>query len=453
VTTPTASTNELRAIGYASGNLGKNLLWSAADLTLLFVFTDILGLSPSLAGMLMMLALAGDIAIDLAVGRIAAAAERYGIGYHHMLRVFAPLCGASFAALYLLAEAGERAFGAIVIALVAFRIFYGLVDIPHNAMMPHIASDSRARSRVAGYRYVFSSLATLVVTLSLAPQVSDAARTGQAASLGTFGLAAANCSIATLWLAAFCYRRPIRRSVPSKKLHILPQFSPDYVKLLMLGLLAGGASATFARSMIYYGSHYLSDPATAARILSALVVGQLAGTVLWSWASQRFETARVLATANALSACAVASVLLLPPAMQGVGGFAVGAALAGVFSLPWALLANLIDADDARSGDRREPQAVSLFVAALKAGAAIGIASMGWTLEAVGYHGAEDHSPEIASAVLAMAIGPAAVGGILAALIAYSLSTTHAAHARDVRRLIEQRRTALRYEHENGGDA
>ena len=445
--------SELRAIGYSAGNLGKNLLWSAADLTLLFILTDILGLPPGFAGTVMMLALVGDMVIDLSAGRLAAAAERYGIGYGHMLWVFAPACALSFAILYALAGAGRGDPAGIVLALVAFRIFYGLLDIPHNAMMPHVATDSRARGRVSGYRYIFSSIATLLVTLWLAPEVSAASLTGEAADLATFGVVAAGLSVLTLWIAAGCFRAPARRSdSPVGRVRILPRFSADYVKLLALGLLAGGASAMFARSMIYYGTHYLADAGAAARILSALVVGQLAGAVVWSAASQRFDSRHVLALANAASALLVPGFLLLPPDLQPIGGFLIGAALAGVFALPWAILSDVIDADDVRFGRRYEPQAVSLFVTVLKGGAAIGIAAMGWTLDAVGYDGAGSRSPAIAAAVLGLTVIPATLGGLAASAIAWSLKGSHASHARHREQLARRRAAAPPTDKKHEGD-
>ncbi len=39
---------ELRFVRYASGNFGKNLVWSTADLTLLFILTDLIELPTSL---------------------------------------------------------------------------------------------------------------------------------------------------------------------------------------------------------------------------------------------------------------------------------------------------------------------------------------------------------------------------------------------------------------------
>ena len=308
-----AITKELRSVGYSAGNLGKNLLWAAADLTLLFILTDILGLPPGWAGSVMMIALVADMVIDLWAGRISAYAQRYGIGYHHMLFALAPICALSFAALYWMAGAEETNILGVIAALVAFRISYGLIDIPHNAMLPGIAPDSRSRGRVAGYRYFFSSVATLGVTMLLSPQVGSAGATGDTDGLGLFGLVAAGVAVAAIWIAAATAHKSGSGQMASiGRIPIFPPLSRDFVLLLLIGLLAGGLSAMFARSMIYYGTHYLSDPQAAANILSMLVIGQFVGSALWSWASQHFETARVLAFANMLSAVLVLAFAFVP---------------------------------------------------------------------------------------------------------------------------------------------
>ena len=58
---------------YASGNFGKNLLWGALEVALLFILTDLLGLSPALAG--------GMVLASLLLG-LGAAAAGYGLGVH-----------------------------------------------------------------------------------------------------------------------------------------------------------------------------------------------------------------------------------------------------------------------------------------------------------------------------------------------------------------------------------
>lgn len=423
---------EVRAIGYSAGNLGKNLMWSSVDLTLLFVLTEIMGLRPAAAGLLMVVALAGDMVIDIFAGRISVFAARLGLGYRHVLLALAPACAAAFAALYAIAgHDTARAWpGGIAAALIAFRLFYGLIDVPHNAMLPHIARDSRSRGRVAGYRFFFSSLASLAVARLLAPLVGAAGVSGDASGIGRFGVVAGAVATLALWIAALSDRspRPAARAATGR-VPLFPRIGRDYARLLAIGLLAGAGSGMFARLVIYYGKYNLANPGAAADILSAVVIGQFLGVVLWPLATQRFDTARVVAMANLLSAACIAAFALLRPELRTLGGFLIGVSLAGIYSLPWALLADIIDAEDARSDDRREPQAVSLFLTMLKAGAALGMMITGWALAGADHAVAAGRHAAIAATVEGLMIVPPMLGGAIAAALAWRIGISHAAQA------------------------
>ncbi|KAB7647459.1 MFS transporter [Polymorphobacter fuscus] len=61
----------LQLIGYASGNFGKNLLWSTADLTLLFLFTDVMAVDPAVAGWVILASLCINALLDPLMGGLA----------------------------------------------------------------------------------------------------------------------------------------------------------------------------------------------------------------------------------------------------------------------------------------------------------------------------------------------------------------------------------------------
>ena len=63
--------SSLRAIGYAAGNFGKNILWSAADLTLLFLMTDLIGIDPTTAGLAILVSLLVNAVLDPVLGALA----------------------------------------------------------------------------------------------------------------------------------------------------------------------------------------------------------------------------------------------------------------------------------------------------------------------------------------------------------------------------------------------
>ncbi|MFM9745971.1 MFS transporter, partial [Streptomyces brasiliscabiei] len=54
----------LTLLGYANGNLGKQILYGTVDLCFLYYLTDILGVSPILAGYILFISLAIDALFD-----------------------------------------------------------------------------------------------------------------------------------------------------------------------------------------------------------------------------------------------------------------------------------------------------------------------------------------------------------------------------------------------------
>jgi hypothetical protein len=56
---------EGRMLAYASGNFGKALVFGGADMTILFLLTDVLALNGAQTAGLMLVALVGDLVFDL----------------------------------------------------------------------------------------------------------------------------------------------------------------------------------------------------------------------------------------------------------------------------------------------------------------------------------------------------------------------------------------------------
>ena len=57
-------------LAYSSGNFGKALVFGGADLTILFLLTDVLGLNGARAAGLMLFAVLGDLVFDLLAARL-----------------------------------------------------------------------------------------------------------------------------------------------------------------------------------------------------------------------------------------------------------------------------------------------------------------------------------------------------------------------------------------------
>lgn len=426
---------DLPAVAYASGNLGKVLLWSTTELALLFLLTEVIGLEAGLAGTLLLVTLLADILFDLLAGRIAAGAGSAGLSYAALVGIGTPVCAGGFAILFILPSVTAGSIPALAGGLLLFRAGYGLVDVAHSAMLPSVSTDSRARGRIAGYRSFFSAVAALLVTSTIAPAAASAARTGDMTEVARFGVAAALLFLACMALVILADRaRPVaghRPRVPtaSGALPLLPRITGSLGALLVIGLVAGSAIQMLGRTILYLSDYVFSMPGQAALLLTAAVLGQLAGIPIWTVITQRFEKRSALALSGLATVAAIFAFAAAPQSVRPLAAAVTGAATAGVLMIPWALLADVIDLDHHRDGERREPQSFAAYLIALKGGGGLGTLALGWALSLAGHGDPGAGQASVAGALQWIAYGTPAVGGLIIAIFASRLGVTHARHA------------------------
>ncbi|MGH6782504.1 MAG: MFS transporter, partial [Sphingomonadaceae bacterium] len=350
---------EGRMLAYASGNFGKALVFSGADLTILFLLTDLLGVSAMAAGSLMLFALCGDLVFDLLAARLVIRMRHHGRGYRWMVAVAAVPCGLAFALLYAMPALGLREIWALAAALLVFRGAYAMIDVPHNALMAQITSDSQARGRVSGYRLFFSTASALALATILTPLVQQAGKKQAFDTLAATGMIAGLLFVITMIACALMSRdgagRPVAHA-PCEDGIAIPLRDPMVVAMALLAFLTGFAVPAFGRMLLYIGSYVVARPDLVPTLLLALTVGQFAGVLVWTAMTGRFSKSHLLAMGHGVSALGLILFALCLPWPDALIGCAVliGFGLASVYMLPWGLLADAVDVVAWRNGRRFE---------------------------------------------------------------------------------------------------
>lgn len=430
---------ELGLAGYAFGNFGKNLVWSAADVSLLFLLTDLLGMTPVFAGGLLFVAMMVDIAGDMLVGALSARAGSSSRIYRRMLFIGAPACALAFALLYALPAFPGPGTATVVLAVLAFRASYSLIDVPHNILLGHVSDKSRERGRAAGYRFFFSSTATLCVAWALTPIVSSRTHDG----VLLFHLAIVGGGL--FWLAMLIAwlsvrdgsRVPARASVPIASPGIvLKPFVRQFYGLAIVAFLTGFALPMFSRTLIYRGVYLENEAGYASEVLALLTSGQLVGVVGWTWLLRSQEKATLLAWSHLVTAGALAADYFVD---SGGGDRlfvpVVGMGLAGVFMLPWAILVDVVDLEQWRNRRRREATMFTMFLVLLKIGAALSSVAIGSALDASGFVAGRLQSGETRAVISWLGYGMPIVAALVCAGLAARMPLTHRKHALVVERL------------------
>ena len=440
---------EGRLLAYSSGNMGKALLFSGADLTILFLLTDLLGQSPTSAGSLMLVAVLGDLVFDLLAAKLVIRLRRAGRGYRWMVAAAAIPCGAAFALLYALPALGVRDLWIVAAGLLLFRGAYAVIDVPHNALMARVTSDSRSRGRVSGYRLFFSTISSLAIAIILAPMVQAAGRTGDFDRLAMTGVIACILFALTMILSALASAseatRPDNPAIAGDGIAI-PLRDPLIIALALLAFITGFAMPMFGRMLLYIGTYVIQRPDLVKMLLLGLTIGQFLGVLVWTSMTGRFSKTALLAAGHAVAIIGIAlfALSLASPNALMACAMLIGFGFASIFMLPWGLLADAVDFVAWRHHRRFETGLFAFYLVVVKASGAASTALIGWTLGWLGYAPDASQPASVQTGMLVMGLGIPVVGSFGAIWLMRVSDISHDRHARLLRALAYRSKRAFR---------
>ena len=431
---PLAPPSKLRSTGYAAGNFGKNILWSAADLTLLFLMTDVIGIDPGVAGAAILASLLVNALLDPVMGGVADRV-RGPLGRSGPLMLAgAPLCAAAFAMIYALPALGVTSVAVTLVTLILFRASFAVVDAPHNALLARLAATSQARAWLSGLRFAFSSIATLAVILIL--PALFAARGGEgSATLATVTSSIAAASALAIILAALAARpwdlpearwRFASDVLRNRSIRLLDR---SIILLLTMILVLNALVPLFGKMIVYYATYVVSDPDRARDMLVAMVVGQLAGVAPWAMLVHRISARNAIGYAMAVTAVAAgtmaASAGLSASSDMGIAlifGFGAG----GIYALIWLLVADAADGFQHSSGIEAPALIFGLAIVAIKAGQGAGAVLTGALLDTAGYVPRVSIGADIGWAITALQAAAPLLGLAIAGALLMNLKPSRA---------------------------
>lgn len=286
----------LRAqIGYASGNLGKSLMWTSLEYLLLFYLTDLVGIPPRTAGLMILVSLAWDGAINPLIGYWLDLRAGKGKDYRPLLLWAPPVAALLFVGIFFqpFVETGWATAYFFAI-LVAFRSAYALLDVPHNGLLALLPVDSPTRTSLAGYRYFFSSLGGLLVALAAAPLVIAADDGRSVSDIRAVAALAGVALCATVWQSlrpaqlALVLRGPVTLSMSPRR--FLLAIGKSCPAMLYLGMAAVFACTTplFGKMLPFLAAYVHNDSASVGRMLALMTVGQMLSMLICPRLAQRF---------------------------------------------------------------------------------------------------------------------------------------------------------------------
>lgn len=437
-TTSGSPLGRLQIIGYASGNLGKNIVANSVSFFLIFYLTDILGLPAGLAGALLFVSLAWDAILDPLVGFLSdRTMNRFG-KYGVFILFGAPLTSITFISIFTVPLYSPYPVLTVFICLVLFRSAYTLIDLPHNALLSRISFNSSERARIATTRFFFSSIGSLIISFASFSVFASSDLGIQQERFATYSLYAASISVAVMWISWFSVNWHDRNgqfqaSSLREQLNGFAGFfrDKDAATLLGVAFLTTLFAPYFTKSMSYFCKYVLNDEQAIAFGLTAVIFGQAISTPFWGWLSTKIEKSTALAVSHllfmtvvVLFGCFVSSFGIHFAALCFLAGWAGG----GIYSIIWGMGPDIVDKLHNTRGVRSEAAYIGLLILAMKLALGIGVGIMGGLLTAFGYvPNVEQDSSAVFGIRLIISAAPF-LGSLFLIILLTKYQLSHAAH-------------------------
>lgn len=387
-------------LAFSIGSIGTGIYLTVPGVLLLYYLTEILSVSPVLAGLAVFLPRVWDMITDPFMGWVSDR-TRSPIGRRRpYLLAGGILTALSFVFLFSAPELpGERLnFLYVVVIYVLSATAYTVFAVPYLSMPAEMSQDPDERASIMAYRMSFA-MAGVLAGSAAAPALLEAFGGGRAGFAGMSWVLGGACA-ATMLIAFFGTARApvVPPPADAAKARFLDALKDGRFRMLALAyIIQLGGLGVFTGATPYYVTHIAGRSEGA---MSTVFLALLGGTILsmFAWAAIARLTGKVPAylAAALITVAGLAGLWLasgpddwpLVIAMTGVVGMGFG----GLQLLPFAMLTDIIH--DAREKGRDAAGTFTgVWTAVEKGGLALGPLVVGLVLGTGGFvSGAEAQS-------------------------------------------------------------
>ena len=389
-------------IGYLFGDFGNDFTFILSSGFLLKFYTDVMGISAAVVGVVIMLARFVDGFTDVTMGRICdrGRVTKNGKFKPWILRMCVPVALASFL-IYQSSFAGYDMWFKIVWLVVTYilwgSVFYTSINIPYGSMASAISREPDDRQSLSTFRTMGSTLAGVIVGAGI-PLFAYSSEGGNTVMIGKrFTLIAGIFSILAIICYLICYFLVTERVTPpvikSEKHSIGMMLKNAFKNRALVSIIVASVVMLLAQLTLQSMSNYIYpnyyNNATAQSVSTfAMLGGMLLAAIVARPLAKRVGKAEVSVASNLLAALVSLLLFFVRP-----GNVWVYVALnffawigLGIFSMvSWALITDVIDYSEIKNGVREDGSIYAMYSFARKLGQAASAGLTGLLLSLVGY--------------------------------------------------------------------
>ena len=386
-------------VGYGIGDIAICLYWSGVGLYLLYFYTDVVGISPSLAGLIYGIGMFWDAITDPFMGYVAERTRtRWGVYRPYLLFGNIPLA-LSFVLLFWVPPfEGTILFFFLLFANILHRTCFTLVSVPFSSLTPRITSDSQERTNLTGFRMMGAQTGTNLMALVAFPIIFWVGGEDESMGFVVLALVAGLSALLIHTITFLTVKEPandhgIERVGGSLKeaARAIGKNMPFWL-VFSATLIVGITTIFFGNNLIYYTKYALNLHEHQSTILFTSGIVAFLSIPFWWFISNKIgkKFTWLLSSTFTLLAFVIfyfyqinsLNELLFLVAFIGFGSGAGGI-------LFWSMLPDTIEYGEVLTGVRSESSLYGFMTFAQKGSIAFAIIILGIVLDIIGFQANE----------------------------------------------------------------
>lgn len=407
-------------LGYMFGDFGNDLTFILSSMMLMKFYSDVMGVSVALVGTMMMVARFVDAFTDVAMGQIVDRSRpgKKGKFLPWIRRMCGPVAVASFlmyASWFQDMSMGFKIGWMFVTYLLWGSVFYTSINIPYGSMASALSADPKERAQLSSFRTIGATIAGSVIGIVLplivyyqdeaGNQILSGPKTTLAA--GIFSVGAVICYLLCYFMSTervkveqktekFNFKELVKGLVTNKAL----------VGIVICSILMLLVQLTMQSMSTYvYPNYFGNVQAQSVAGVVGLVMTLLLSTVVVKLQVKMGR--KELAIAGSLFGAVFFFITWLTHTKNAwlyVGLYALAYLGLAAFSLIcWAMITDVIDDTEVRTGERSDGTIYAVYSFARKLGQAASAGVTGALLGLIGYSAETAFEPAVTEGIFNLA--------------------------------------------------
>ena len=439
-------TNRVRA-GYGIGDYAICLYWSGIGLYLLYFYTDVVGISPILAGWIYALGIGWDAITDPFMGYLAERTKTKMGSYRPFIYYGSIPLALSFVLLFWVPPfEGTVLFLFLILVNLIHRSCFTIVSVPYSSLTARITNDSNERTKLTTARMISASFGTLSMSALAFPLIAYFGGADEAFGFLWLAIISGLIAIALLSVTVYSVRERVDGIVTSN----LPNFvsitktvATNYPFWIVFGciLILGSTGVMFNKNLIYFVKYGLELHEYQGLILGVSSGASFLSLPFWAYLALKIgkrETWLISMTIAFIGLLLffyypIASLneLLILLALIGVGNGAGGV-------LFWSMLPDTVEYGEWKSGIRTESSLYGFMTFAQKSSIAVAALILGFLLSGIGFEPNQIQSEETISGMKFMMSWIPICGIIISLVLMYFYPISTKFHGELLQRIKER---------------